>query len=39
MTGFTYTVDQSNAKTSTVSGVSGWSGSTSCWVTKQGGQC
>jgi len=39
MTGFTYTIDQSGAKTSTVNGVSGWTGSTTCWVTKQGGQC
>jgi len=39
MTGFTYTVDQSNARASTVTGVSGWTGNTSCWVTKQGGQC
>lgn len=39
MTGFTYTVNQANARTSTVTGVSGWSGSTTCWVTKQGGVC
>jgi type IV pilus assembly protein PilE len=39
MTGFTYTVDQSNTRTSTVTGVSGWTGNASCWVTKQGGQC
>lgn len=39
MSGFTYTVDQSNARTSTVTGVSGWTGNASCWVTKQGGQC
>jgi type IV pilus assembly protein PilE len=39
MTGFTYSVDQSNAKSSTVTGVSGWAGNASCWVTKQGGQC
>ncbi|MDE2607451.1 MAG: prepilin-type N-terminal cleavage/methylation domain-containing protein [Burkholderiales bacterium] len=39
MTGFTYTVDQSNARASTVTGVSGWTGNASCWVTKQGGQC
>jgi type IV pilus assembly protein PilE len=38
-TGFTYTVDQSNAKAATVTGVSGWSGNASCWVTKQGGIC
>lgn len=38
MAGFAYTVDQSNAKsTSTV--PSGWTASTSCWVTKKGGTC
>ena len=39
MTGFTFSVDQSNAKASTVTGVSGWTGSTTCWITKQGGAC
>ena len=39
MTGFTYQVDQANVKKSSVTGVSGWSGSDTCWVTKQGGQC
>jgi type IV pilus assembly protein PilE len=39
MNGFQYSIDQSGAKASTVTGVSGWSGSGSCWVTKQGGKC
>jgi type IV pilus assembly protein PilE len=39
MAGFVYSIDQSGAKSSTVTGVSGWSGNASCWVTKQGGQC
>jgi type IV pilus assembly protein PilE len=39
MAGFTYTVDQANAKTSTVTGVSGWSGNATCWITKTGGEC
>lgn len=39
MTGFTYTIDQAGVKKSTVTGVSGWDGNDSCWVTKQGGQC
>ena len=39
MAGFTFTVDQSNAKTSTVTGVSGWTGNSTCWVTKSGGTC
>lgn len=39
MTGFTFSVDQSNARSSTVTGVSGWNGNTSCWITKPGGAC
>lgn len=39
MTGFTFSVDQSNAKSSTVTGVAGWSGNSACWITKQGGLC
>jgi type IV pilus assembly protein PilE len=39
MGGFTYQITQANVRSSTVSGVSGWSGSTSCWVTKKGGVC
>lgn len=39
MTGFTFTVNQSNAKASTVTGVSGWSGNASCWISKKGGVC
>ena len=39
MTGFTYTVNQANTKTTTITGVSGWTGNTSCWVTKKGGAC
>lgn len=38
MTGFTYTVDQSNAKATTAV-PSGWTASASCWVTKKGGAC
>jgi type IV pilus assembly protein PilE len=38
MAGFTFSIDQTGAKSSTVTGVSGWSGN-SCWVTRQGGQC
>lgn len=42
MAGFTYTIDQDNAKTSTIvaPAPSGWIGSsTSCWIVKQGGGC
>jgi type IV pilus assembly protein PilE len=39
MTGFAYTVNQANGKTTTVPSGSGWTGSTSCWVTKKDGAC
>lgn len=42
MSGFSYTIDQSNVKTSTIANPapSGWIGnSTSCWITKAGGVC
>lgn len=42
MAGFSYTIDQSNTKTSTISAPapSGWIGSNaSCWIVKQGGGC
>ena len=39
MAGFEFQIDQAGVKQSTVSGVSGWSGSSTCWITKQGGQC
>lgn len=39
MAGFTYGIDQSGTKSSTVTGVSGWSGNATCWVTRTGGQC
>jgi type IV pilus assembly protein PilE len=35
--GFTFTVDQQNNRATTVSGVAGWSGCTTGWVTKKGG--
>lgn len=39
--GFAFTIDQSNNKATTVTAVvpPGWSGSTTCWVTKPGGTC
>ena len=37
--GFTYTVDQNNARTSTITGVSGWNSSTTCWITKKAETC
>ena len=41
MTGFTYTVNQNNAKTTTIGtgAPSGWTGSTTCWITNKGGVC
>jgi type IV pilus assembly protein PilE len=40
MTGFQYTINQSNVRTSTfTSPVTGWSNSSTCWVTKKGESC
>ncbi len=38
LTGFAYTIDQSNAQGSTFS-ASGWNNSTTCWITKKGETC
>jgi type IV pilus assembly protein PilE len=38
MSGFTYTVNQTGAK-ATTSVPSGWTSSTTCWITKKGGIC
>lgn len=38
MDGFTYTIDQSNAK-ATSSVPTGWTKSTSCWVLRKDGSC
>lgn len=42
--GFVYTVDQNNAKATTITAGSsaatnGWTGNATCWVTKKGGAC
>ena len=39
MAGFTFTVNQANTRTSTVTGHSGWTGNASCWISRQGGVC
>jgi type IV pilus assembly protein PilE len=39
MGGFTYTITEQNVRASTVTGVTGWSGNATCWVTKKGGIC
>jgi len=38
MTGFTYTVDQDNNKTSTIT-KSGWTGNATCWAIRKDGSC
>lgn len=38
MAGFTYTVDQNNAK-ATTQVPAGWTTNATCWVTKKGGLC
>jgi type IV pilus assembly protein PilE len=38
MTGFTYTINEQNAKATTAA-PTGWTGSATCWVTKKGGIC
>lgn len=38
MTGFTYTINQANAK-ATPSVLSGWTSSASCWVQRRDGTC
>jgi type IV pilus assembly protein PilE len=44
MAGFSYTIDQNNAKTSTFSQATGskaigWTASTACWVVRKNGSC
>lgn len=38
MLNFTYTVNEQNAKTSTIT-AAGWTGNAACWATKQDGSC
>ena len=38
MSGFTYTIDQNNAKTSTIT-ATGWTGNATCWATRKDGSC
>jgi type IV pilus assembly protein PilE len=37
--GFTYTVDDQNARTTVMAAPSNWPGSGVCWVTKRDGSC
>src|SRR5215510_11495427 len=38
MSGFSYTVDNKGAKTSTIT-ASGWTGNASCWAVRKSGDC
>jgi type IV pilus assembly protein PilE len=39
MTGFAYAINQDNTRSSTFTGLSGWTNSSTCWVTKKGQSC
>jgi type IV pilus assembly protein PilE len=39
MSGFAYTINESNARGSTFTSLAGWNNSTTCWVTKKGETC
>ena len=39
MSGFEFAVNQAYVRSSTVTGLSGWSGRADCWVTAKGGTC
>lgn len=42
MAGFTYTIDQTNARTTTLTAASGWVTATTsynCWITRKGDSC
>ena len=40
MAGFVYTINESNVKTSTITGKPGWNGTQpACWITRKGGSC
>lgn len=40
MTGFTYTIDQGNNRTTTLTAATGWAGTGStCWVLRKSGAC
>jgi len=40
MAGFVYTIDESDNRGSIITGVSGWTAtSTTCWITNKGGVC
>jgi type IV pilus assembly protein PilE len=39
MTGFRYTINESNTRTSTFTSLPGWNDSATCWVSKKGESC
>ena len=39
LSGFQYTINQSNAQGSNFTGLPGWNNSNTCWVTKKGESC
>ena len=39
MGGFVFTINESNVRTSTFTGLTGWNNSTTCWVKKKGETC
>jgi len=39
MGAFQYTINESNVRTTTITGLSGWNNSTTCWITKKGESC
>lgn len=39
MAGFEYSVNETNTRATTITGVSGWTGNAACWVTNKGGAC
>jgi type IV pilus assembly protein PilE len=39
MSGFQYSINESNTRRSTFTGLTGWNNSSTCWVTKKGESC
>ncbi len=39
MTGFSFSINEANTRTSTITGHSGWNNSTTCWITRKGASC
>jgi len=39
MAGFTYSVNETNTRSTTITGASGWTGNAACWVTNKAGNC